>query len=306
MDMKTMYRDHWPIAAFALSVLFGGFNAIGVHFIVLELPPFWGATLRFAPASMLLFLLVFILKLPLPQGRAFQGAILFGALNFGASYAFLYYGLEKVQPGMTQVIMALVPLFTLLFAITHHQENFRWHSLIGALLAAAGIGLVFMQQLGASVPFSSLLAIILGAASFAEAGVIAKSFPKSHPITTNAVGMATGAAILFLMSFVWHENQVLPAKAATWTALIFLILIGSCVVFILFLYILKRWSVSTTSYQFVLLPFVTLLASTWLAHETLSPILLGGAALVLTGVFIGIRNAPQKLDVQSVVPEEMR
>src|SRR5512136_436218 len=121
--MKKFLIDHWPIVTYILVILFGGFNAIGVRFTVLELPPFWGATLRFAPAAILLFLLVLFLKLPLPRGRALIGAILFGVLNFGGSYAFIYYGLRKVQPGMGQVILALVPLFTLIFAVSHRQET---------------------------------------------------------------------------------------------------------------------------------------------------------------------------------------
>ena len=90
------------------------------------------------------------------------------------------------------------------------------------------------------------------------------------------------------MSILWHENRVLPVKANTWAALIYLILVGSCVIFILFLYVLKHWPASTVAYQFVMLPFVTLTASSLITHETLSPILLGGAFLVLLGVFVGV------------------
>ncbi len=215
-------------------------------------------------------------------------------MNFGASFAFIYIGLSKVQPGLAQVILALVPLFTLFFAIAHRQENFRWRALLGALLAVAGVALVFWEQLRMNVPVLYLLAVVLGAVCIAEAGVIAKGFPKSHPITTNAVGMATGALILFLMTLLGHENLVLPVKPGTWAALIYLILIGSCAVFILFLYVLKRWPASTISYQFVLLPFVTFTASAWLDHESLNPILLAGAALVLAGVFFGAFSSPRK------------
>jgi len=304
--MKKVFMDHWLLIAFIFSVLLGGFNAIGVRFTVLELPPYWGAALRFAPASMLLFLLAFYLKLPMPRGRALLGAIMFGALNFGGSYAFIYYGMEKVQPGMSMVILALVPLFTMTFAITHRQETFRWRAFIGTLLAIGGIALVFQEQVSTNVPFISLLSMILGAACIAEAGVIAKGFPKSHPITTSAIGMASGATILFLMSLIWHENLALPARTNTWIALIFLILVGSCAIFILFLYMLKRLPASTMSYQFVLFPFVTLTASAWITHETLNPILLAGGALVIIGVYFGVLFSPMKKKVEQpvVVPCE--
>jgi hypothetical protein len=47
------------------------------------------------------------------------------------------------------------------------------------------------------------------------------------------------------------------------------------------------------SYQFVLLPFVAVSASAWLADEKLNPVLLGGAILVLFGVFVGVLYKPR-------------
>lgn len=292
--METSRENHWPLMAFLLSTFLFGFNAIGVRYVVSELPPFWGAALRFAPAGAILFIIALLFKLPFPKGRSLLGAIIFGALNFGASYAFLYQGLEKVKPGMTQVILALVPLFTLLFAILHRQETFRWNAMLGAILALGGVAIVFSEQLQEHVPIFSLLAVLLGSVCIAESSVIAKSFPRNHPITTNAIGMIIGAIILYTMSLIWKEPQVLPVKTTTWIALLFLILIGSCTVFILFLYVLKHWSASTFSYQFVLLPFVTLTASAWLTHEKLSPVLLAGAVLVLMGVYFGALFSPGK------------
>lgn len=286
--MEKSNSDRTLLAAFLISTFLVGLNAIGVRFTVLEIAPFWGATLRFIPASLLLFLLVFLLKLPLPRGRALLGTVLFGALNFGASYAFLYYGLSLVKPGMGSVILALVPLFTLILATLHRQETFRWRSLLGALIALGGIAVVFREQLQTHVPLPGLLAMVAGAVCIAEANVIAKGFPKSHPITTNAVGMAVGSIILFLMTLLFHEKMVLPVQTTTWLALIYLILFGSCAAFILFLYVLKRWPASNMAYQFVLMPFVALTASAWLAGEILNPILLAGAALVLLGVAVGV------------------
>ena len=84
--MQTKSPDNLTYAAFVAVVIFGGLNAIGIRFIVAELPPFWGATLRFAPASALLFLLVLIQRLQLPSGRALLGAVIYGVLEFGIAF----------------------------------------------------------------------------------------------------------------------------------------------------------------------------------------------------------------------------
>jgi drug/metabolite transporter (DMT)-like permease len=138
-----------------------------------------------------------------------------------------------------------------------------------------------------NIPFLYLFAVILGAACFAESNVIIKQFPIIHPIPTNAVAMTAGSVILFLMSLIFGETPAIPPRAATWISLAYLILFGSCVVFILNLFVLKRWTASATSYQFVLLPFVTITASALLAQERLSLVLLAEAVLVIAGVYIG-------------------
>lgn len=265
-----------------------------MRYTVAELPPFWGATLRLVPSALILFGLVYILKLPLPKGKALLGNIFFGLLNFGAPMSLLYYSLEEIQPGMVQVILALVPLFTLLFAINHRQEKFRWNALAGALLAMGGVALVFREQIHDNIPLFSLLAVVLAAVSFAEASVIAKTFPKSHPITTSAVGMTVGAVVVFVISLITGESRVLPQQLNTWIAQVYLIVFGSVIMFILVMFILKHWTASAISYQFVLLPFISLTASGLLGIEKLTPMLLVGGGLVLTGVFIGVMFTTKK------------
>jgi len=76
--MENRKSDRWPLAAFVVAVLLIGLNPIGVRYTVLELPPFWGATLRFAPASVLLFLLALILKLQFLAGAPYWGQYYLG------------------------------------------------------------------------------------------------------------------------------------------------------------------------------------------------------------------------------------
>jgi drug/metabolite transporter (DMT)-like permease len=279
--------DRLALAAFILVVLLAGLNAIGVRYTVFELPPFWGATLRFGAATLILTAIMLAMRLNMPRGRALVGVLLYGLLNFGISYAFLYLGLVYVPAGMTQVLLALVPLLTFFLAVLHRLETFRWRGLLGALIAVVGVGIGFQVQVASSVPLLALLAIIAGAASMAESGVIVKKWPRVHPVTTNALGMGTGTALLLALSLVLGETRNVPAQPATWIALIYLVLLGSVAVFMLFLYLVPRLPISTISYQFVLFPFVTVAASAWLTGEEITlPLVLGGA-LVLLGVWIG-------------------
>ncbi len=290
-----MKQQRLVLIAFIVSTILAGNNAIGVRFSNVELPPFFGAGIRFTAASLLLFLAVLALRLPLPRNRALAGTLIYGALQYGVSYALIYWSLVQVQAGLFQVILALVPLFTFLFAVAHRQESFQWRILVGGLVAVAGIAVIFGDRLGANIPLTPLFAIVLAAACIAEASVLFKTFPRVHPITTNAFAMGVGAVILLVMSWIGHETVSLPTLPATWVALLYLILLGSIATFVLFLYVLSHWTASASSYQLVLMPIVTVLSASWLAHETVDVAFLVGGALVLTGVYIGALASPGSL-----------
>jgi drug/metabolite transporter (DMT)-like permease len=290
--------DRLTLALFALVVLLGGASSVAISFSNRELPPFWGATLRFSGATLIFWAIVLIMRLRIPGGRALVGVLIYSLLA-AASYAFLYWGLVEVPPGLTQVIIALVPLMTFFFALAHGQERFRWRGLLGAVIAVAGIALAFGERMGlveslgnaSSVPLLPMLAVVGAAACPGEAGVIVKGFPRVLPLITNAFATTVGVAVVLFLSLITRESWLLPQKAATWAALAYLVIVGSVVLFTLFLVVLSRWTASATSYQFVLLPFITVALSAWLTGEPVTLFLALGAALVLLGVWIGaLRN----------------
>lgn len=289
-------NDGFPLAAFAVMVLLGGANSVAVRFSNSELAPFWGATLRFAAASIILFAIAFATRLPLPRGRALVGAGVYGLLGFAITYACFYWSLVFLPASILQILLALVPLLTFLLAILHGLERFETRGLVGGLLGLAGVAVVFWRGTTGTLPFAALIVTLVGAVAASEAGIAVKRFPRTHPVVGNALGMGVGAAILAGLSLVFGEPWMLPARAATWGAIAFLVFVGSITVFGLYLYVLGRWSASATAYQFVLLPFVTVGIASVLAGERVTLAFWFGAALVLAGVYIGALRgrAPSK------------
>lgn len=279
--------DALTLAAFGQIILLGGSNSVAVRFTVLELPPFWGAALRFAPAALIFWVILLVRRIPLPTGRPLLGVLLYGFLNIGASYAFTYLAIRDLQAGLAQVILSLVPILTFLFAFAHRLEPFRWRVLLGGILALGGIALAFLQQPGVNVSIIPVLLLVAAAACAAEATVVVKQFPQSHPIATNALAMTLGALMLLALSLLTGESWSVPSLAATWAAILYLVTIGSVALFYVFLFVVRRWTASAASYQFVLFPFVSIAVAAWLLGEAVTlPIVLGGA-LVLVGVWIG-------------------
>jgi drug/metabolite transporter (DMT)-like permease len=279
----------------AMSVLAGG-NAVAIRFSNRELDPLWGGALRFGLAAALLLIVMAALRLRFPRGRALTGALLYGALTFGAAFALAYYALVRVHAGFAQTLLALVPLATLLLAVLQRQERLRAGAVIGALLALAGIAVMSEASVRESLPLLSLLAVLASALCFAEGAILVRRFPPVHPVTMNAVGMATGAALLTTGSVLAGDAIELPQRSATWAAVAYLVGVGSVLVFVLYVVVLRYWSASRAAYEFVLIPVVTLGLSAWLDDESVGLGLVLGGMLVLTGVYVGALRPASEAD----------
>jgi drug/metabolite transporter (DMT)-like permease len=281
------HGERVALTAFVTYAVLAGGNAVGVRFSNRELAPLWGAGLRFGLAAALLVVVMVVFRLAFPRRRALIGSLLYGLFNFAGSFGLTYYGLVQVHAGLGQILLALVPLATLLLAVLWRQERLGGAAVIGTLLALTGVAVISYSPLHQSVPLLSVLAVVGGAICFAQALVLVRRFPPVHPVTMNAIGMTTGAAVLLAAALVADEPIVLPHRPQTWAAMAYLVVIGSVVVFLLYLVVLRYWAASRASYGFVIIPFVTLLLSAWLDNEPVGLGLVVGGLLVLAGVYIG-------------------
>jgi drug/metabolite transporter (DMT)-like permease len=286
--------DRTTLAAFAGLVLLVGTNPVAIRFSNRELEPFWGAGVRFAAAAVLFGAIVAFRRRAIPRGRALAGAALYGALGIGAFFAFAYWGLVRVNAGLGGVIFATVPLLTFFFAVVQGLERFHWRALAGALVVVAGIAVVFGDQIRADAPIAGLLSLLAAAVCAAETNIVVKRLPSIDPVVTNVIAMTVGAILLLGISFVTSERRIMPTRAASWTALAYLVTLGTVGVFLLFLFVLKRWQASSVAYEFVLAPFVASALGAWLLEETMSGLAAVGAALVLAGVYVGALAGAQR------------
>jgi drug/metabolite transporter (DMT)-like permease len=293
--------DNTTLLAYFVVVCLGGLSPVLVRITLRELPPLWGGFLRFGLAALILGAFVLVRRIPLPRGRALLGAVLFGSLGVGLSTALIYRGLVDTPAGVSQVILALVPLVTFLFAVAHRIEHFRWNALIGALIAVAGVAVVFNDQLSANVPVLGMLSILAACVTIAETTVLLKYFPSGHPFASNAVALPLAATGFFFASFAFGEPRVLPQSPEVWLTFTWLTFLGTLGVITLFLLIIQRLSASVASYQFLLMPLVTVAASSVISGERISPAFVLGAAIVLLGVYVGIVRGARGEEPQ-VVP----
>jgi drug/metabolite transporter (DMT)-like permease len=279
------------LAVFTAVVLIGGTNFVAVRFSNRELPPFWGAGLRFAIAGALLVALSVWRRTQLPLGHALPGVLLFGILNFGVAYALAYWGLLSAPAAMAATFVALVPLMTFGGTTALGMEPFRWRGVVGGIVAAIGVAVVFIDQLGATVPLTALAALFLQAVAVALSTILLKRLPRADPIATNAIAMLCGAALLLILAAVAGEPRLFPSRADVWIAFVYLTTVGAIGLFAGIVFIVRRWTASASSYVTVLFPIVTVAVGGMLAGELVSLQFVAGALLVMLGTYFGAFGA---------------
>jgi drug/metabolite transporter (DMT)-like permease len=291
--------DRRIILAFATVVLLAGSNIVAVRLSNRELDPFWGAGIRFVGGATILWGLVLVGRATLPRGRALAGAVAYGVLSFLIAYAFFYWGSLEVPAGLGGTIMAAVPLLTVGLAAAHRLEAIRSRAVAGALVALVGIAVMSAGTLPGDVALVSVLAIVVAATAAAESGIVLKLLPSAHPVVTNAIGMSVGAVGLLALSAIVGESWTAPRTPGVWIGLAYLI-VASPLLFMLFVYVIRRWTVTGASYQFVLFPIVSVIGGALVLDEEITAALLFGAPLVLLGVYVGALSGGRE---EPAVPE---
>jgi drug/metabolite transporter (DMT)-like permease len=250
-----------------------------------------GATLLFSLA------LLTAEPLTLPSSPATWASLLYLALVGSVGLFMLtLYVLARWSASATAYATLAMPLVTLVMAVALGQERFTLRGLVGALVALSGITVIVGDQLREAVPLASLVSILIGVSFIALSNVVVKQIPPGHPVAANALGMAIGAAVLLALALLAEEPRTIPESPTTWASLLYLALVGSVGLFMLTLYVLARWTASATAYATLAMPLVTVVVAAVLLGESVGPLFLVGASLVVFGVYVGISASGSRGD----------
>ena len=252
------------------------------------MPPVWGAALRLTLASVLLLAILKLRRQPLPRGNALRAALIFGFFQFGLNFPLLYLAEKEVPSGLAAVIFATVPLSQALLTRAVGLERLDAAKLAGAVVALAGVALIFVNQLHSDVHPLPLLLVLLATWTACFGTIALKRGPSQSPIASNAVATAVGAAVCFAWSYAAREPHRLPVTAPEWLPILYLALVGSVGAFVIFAWLVHRWEVTRVSYISVVIPVLALALGAAVRHERIAPVSLAGSVVVLLGVTIGL------------------
>jgi drug/metabolite transporter (DMT)-like permease len=257
-----------------------------------RLPPFDGAALRFAIAAVILLLLQAAFRIPFPRGRVEWGVVVFtGVVLVGCDYALIYWAEQYIDSGLTSVVFAIMPLFTMIFARCARLEVLTARKICGVVISIAGVGLLSWDHLGLeSATIAPIAGVLGGALASAATTVVTKKWGRGvNPITLNGFSAAIGTACLYILVLLQGNGVHFPQTRNGWFAVSYLAVFGSVVAFLLYFWLLRHWDASRAGMLSVLTPLIAVALGSVFNGEPVTPRLAAGTVLVLAGVVLAMR-----------------
>ncbi len=267
--------------------------------LLLLLAAIWGASFLFIklgvdalePSVVVLGRLVFgaLFLLALLPGRGglapLRGhlvpLVVLGALNNAVPFWLLGFAETRLDAGMTAVIQAAAPIFTVILASRMDlSQRVTGVRLIGVGLGFAGVALLVGVQTGGNVV--AALAVIGVALCYAVSVLYAGRTVRLLPPLQVSLGQLACAAALTAPVGLAQLPETMPAAKA-WLAVIALGVLGSGVAYLLYFAIIASAGASRAILVTYLVPAFALAYGAAFLHEAITATALIGLGLVLAG-----------------------
>lgn len=223
----------------------------------------------------------------------------------------IVYGQKFLSPPLVSVIVSTAPAWTAVFAVMLLSERFRGRQILGFLVALSGASVVILAGSGdAAITVDDPLSATLTLATpigWALYTVMSKPMSGRFPPITG-VGIVLVAGMITMIPLMPHAARALgDMPAAAWGWMIYLVVGGTVVPYLLWFKALTKLTASQVSAYMFAVPFATLGAS-WLILDIVpEAIALLGGGLIIVGVVMtqiaaGTNPAPPADEAESGTP----
>lgn len=271
-------------AFFALYVIWGStyfFIRIGVA----SWPPFMMAGLRFLFAGSVMLAFLLLRGHALPSRQELRGAAILGVLMPAIGNGFVTLAEKQVSSGVAALVVATVPLFTVLFGRFCFGMRAQRREWAGIALGMLGM---LVLNLGSNLRASPLGAfwLLFASAGWALGSAWSRIIVQPKGPMGSAWMMIFGGAALLLASAVTGEHLLAAPPWQGWAAIAYLAVFGSMVAYSAYLHLLKTVSpAAATSYAYVN-PIIAVLLGVLLLGEHVGQQEILAMVIILSGVVL--------------------
>ena len=312
MSSKSPNPLALPVAIFGIWIAWGSMYFF-THAALVEWPPYWLVGSRFFAAGLLAFAFLLIRArmqpqspLVLPTRRQMLNCGIMAVCLLVLGTGSTVFAQQWNSSGLASTLAATATIWIALLMgfVGKWPRPVEWAGIligfVGVILINADIGMRG-SLIGPAIG-------LFGTLSWSAGSVLSQKLDLPTGWMRTSIQMIIGGALLLVVSFVRGEQVTLAVSAQTYGAWTVLIL-GACLGFGSYMYLLSHSRVSlATSYAYMN-PTVALLLGTFIGHESIMPLELAGIAIILISVaFISVANvrhaSSARREVVQPVPQE--
>jgi drug/metabolite transporter (DMT)-like permease len=301
----------WGSTYLAIRVAVHPSHGVGV-------PPLILAGVRFAVAGLLM--LVFTVRRPAPDGlpdplgaKQWNAAAVIGLALLLGGNGLVSVAEQRIPSGTAAVVVATVPIWAALIAAALGRERLTRTHVAGLVLGFTGVAALVVGTGSGRASVAGTLIVVVAALSWASGSVWSTTAPTvRRPLVMTGMEMLSGGIGCLVVAAATGEFGALHTDeltAHTWSALVFLIVLGSMVAYTAYVWLLRNAELSlVTTYAFVN-PVVAVILGAAILSEPFTIRSAIATAAVVAGVVLMLRRKapePEPVEVREPAPDEVR
>ncbi|MBP6001400.1 MAG: EamA family transporter [Flavobacterium sp.] len=287
-----------PVLALFWISFFWGTTWIASKEGVKHMPPMQLVALRQLFGGLCYLLYFLYQKHPWPNKRQWRTILVLSVLNFMLSNGLSTWGVKYISSGLGAIIGSIFPLWIVIISLFRGQKT-TWKAVAGLVVAFVGICVIFYDYLNDFLEpefrFGILLSVIATFTWALSSIYIKENKTNFNPYFSLGLQMLL-SSIVISTAIVWNGSAIPLAAipAISWWSIAYLVVFGSVLTFIAFIYALEHLPTEISSLYAYINPMVALFFGYILFNEPLTvPIVLGGIITII-GLYVVNRAIKKK------------
>jgi drug/metabolite transporter (DMT)-like permease len=231
-----------------------------------------------------------------PRGREWNTILILSFLNFMLSNALSTWGVRFIPAGLGSIIGAIFPMWLVIIGMFGARSHLKPKTVLGLVLGFTGICVIFYEHLhhlfDASFRFGIILSV-LSTWTWAFGTLYTKKVAAHfNPYFSLGLQMViSGIVILTITKASGVSIGIGEIPWRSWAAIAYLVVIGSVITFVAYLYALQNLPTEQVSIYAYINPIVAVLLGWIIYNETLTPFIIIGTLITLYGVYLVNKTA---------------
>lgn len=283
-------------AGLALGTIYlvWGSTYLAIKVAVETMPPFAMAALRFLIAGAFLFVFLRWRGAAWPTRRQLIDNTIIGTLLLLGGNGLVAWAEQVIPSGITALLIGIGPLFIVLTEWAWPGGQRPTTMIITALLlglaGVAWLAAPWESSVETGLPFYGVATILFSCVCWSVGSIYSRHAKSSpDPFQAAALQMLGGGLALTLTAFATGDVarfDFASVSDRSWTAFVYLIVVGSLVGFSTFVWLMKNVPPALAATFAYVNPIVAVFLGWWLLDESVTARTFGAASVIITSVII--------------------